>query len=59
VPALAAECVILYAQYLNPNNWEQGLVEKKAIYVECAGSLPNVPVIDSKLLLEIKWHRGM
>ncbi|MDP8323486.1 MAG: FAD-dependent oxidoreductase [Candidatus Stygibacter australis] len=36
-----------------PNNWEQGLVEKKAIYVECAGSLPNVPVIDSKLCLRL------
>lgn len=36
-----------------PNNWEQNLVEKKAIYVECAGSLPNVPVIDPILCLKL------
>ncbi|MCF7918393.1 MAG: NAD-binding protein [Candidatus Cloacimonetes bacterium] len=36
-----------------PNFWEQGLVEKKAIYVECAGSLPNVPVIDPSLCLRL------
>ena len=36
-----------------PNNWEQNLVEKKAIYVECAGSLPNVPVIDPSLCLHL------
>jgi heterodisulfide reductase subunit A2 len=36
-----------------PNNWEQNLIEKKAIYVECAGSLPNVPVIDAALCLRL------
>ncbi len=36
-----------------PNNWEQNLVEKKAIYVECAGSLPNVPVINPALCLRL------
>ncbi|MCF7910983.1 MAG: FAD-dependent oxidoreductase [Candidatus Cloacimonetes bacterium] len=36
-----------------PNNWEQNLVEKKAIFVECAGSLPNVPVIDPALCLRL------
>jgi len=35
------------------NDWEQDMVEKKAIYVECAGSLPNVPMIDPKLCLRL------
>lgn len=35
------------------NLWEEGLTEKKAIYVECAGSLPNVPVIDPALCLRL------
>ena len=30
------------------NEWEEGLGEKKAIYVPTAGSLPNVPAIDPK-----------
>jgi heterodisulfide reductase subunit A2 len=30
------------------NEWEESLIERKAIYVPCSGSLPNVPVIDSE-----------
>jgi heterodisulfide reductase subunit A len=28
------------------NEWEEGLGERKAIFVPCAGSLPNVPMVD-------------
>jgi heterodisulfide reductase subunit A len=28
------------------NEWEEGLGERKAIFVPCAGSLPNVPMIN-------------
>ena len=30
------------------NEWEENLIDRKAIYVPCSGSLPNVPVIDSE-----------
>jgi heterodisulfide reductase subunit A len=30
------------------NEFEEGLIERKAIYVPCAGALPNVPSIDTE-----------
>jgi len=36
-----------------PNEWEESLSERKAIYVPCAGSLPNVPVIDAERCLRL------
>lgn len=30
------------------NEFEEGLSERKAIYIPCAGALPNVPMIDPK-----------
>jgi len=30
------------------NEFEEGLVKRKAIYIPCAGALPNVPVIDTE-----------
>ena len=30
------------------NEFEEGLIKRKAIYIPCAGALPNVPVIDSE-----------
>jgi heterodisulfide reductase subunit A len=30
------------------NEFEEGLSERKAIYVPCAGALPNIPMIDSE-----------
>jgi heterodisulfide reductase subunit A2 len=35
------------------NEWEENLIDKKAIYVPCSGSLPNVPVIDSERCLQL------
>ncbi len=35
------------------NEWEENLTEKKAIYVPCSGSLPNVPVIDATQCLQL------
>jgi heterodisulfide reductase subunit A len=35
------------------NEWEENLGEKKAIYVPTAGSLPNVPAIDSSRCLNL------
>ena len=35
------------------NLWEEGLMDMKAVYVPTAGSLPNVPVIDSKHCLHL------
>ena len=29
-----------------PNTFEEGLIKRKAIYVACAGALPNAPMID-------------
>jgi len=36
-----------------PNEWEESLIERKAIYVPCSGSLPNVPVIDAERCLRL------
>lgn len=35
------------------NEWEENLAKKKAIYVPCSGSLPNVPVIDADKCLNL------
>jgi heterodisulfide reductase subunit A2 len=35
------------------NEWEENLTNKKAIYVPCAGALPNVPVIDADKCLHL------
>ncbi len=35
------------------NEWEENLINRKAIYVPCSGSLPNVPVIDSEHCLRL------
>jgi heterodisulfide reductase subunit A len=36
-----------------PNTWEESLAERKAIYVPCAGSLPNVPAVDAEHCLKL------
>jgi len=36
------------------NEFEEGLAERKAIYVPCAGALPNVPMIDTENCLRFK-----
>ena len=36
-----------------PNMWEENLMDMKAVYVPTAGSLPNVPVIDSSKCLHL------
>ena len=36
------------------NEFEEGLSERKAIYVPCAGALPNVPMIDTECCLRFK-----
>jgi len=35
------------------NAWEENLGERKAIYVPCAGSLPNVPTVDPEQCLKL------
>jgi heterodisulfide reductase subunit A len=35
------------------NEWEEGLGERKAIFVPCAGSLPNVPMVDPGQCLKL------
>ncbi len=35
------------------NEWEENLTNKKAIYVPCAGALPNVPVINAEKCLQL------
>ncbi len=35
------------------NEWEENLGERKAIYVPCAGSLPNVPAVDKEHCLKL------
>ncbi|MBN2587645.1 MAG: CoB--CoM heterodisulfide reductase iron-sulfur subunit A family protein [Candidatus Fermentibacteraceae bacterium] len=35
------------------NEWEEGLMPRKAVYVPCSGSLPNVPVIDASSCLHL------
>lgn len=36
------------------NEFEEGLTKRKAIYIPCAGALPNVPVIDTENCLRFK-----
>ena len=36
------------------NEFEEGLSERKAIYIPCAGTLPNVPMIDTEHCLHFK-----
>jgi len=36
------------------NEFEEGLSERKAIYVPCTGALPNVPMIDTEHCLRFK-----
>ena len=36
------------------NEFEEGLSERKAIYVPCSGALPNVPMIDTENCLHFK-----
>jgi len=40
------------------NEWEENLSEKKAIYVPCAGALPNVPVIDAEHCLNLSGKKS-
>jgi len=40
------------------NEWEENLTEKKAIYVPCDGSLPNVPAIDPEHCLQISGKKS-
>ncbi len=37
-----------------PNEFEEGLSQRKAIYLPCAGALPNVPRIDPQQCLRFK-----
>jgi len=39
------------------NEFEEGLSERKAIYVPCAGALPNVPMIDTDNCLRFKGKK--
>ena len=39
------------------NEFEEGLSERKAIYVPCAGALPNVPMIDTENCLRFKGKK--
>ena len=39
------------------NEWEENLADKKAIYVPCAGALPNVPVIDPEHCLQLNGKK--
>ena len=36
------------------NEFEEGLSKRKAIYIPCAGALPNIPVIDTENCLRFK-----
>jgi len=40
------------------NEWEENLADKKAIYVPCEGSLPNVPAIDPDSCLQISGKKS-
>lgn len=40
------------------NEWEENLAEKKAIYVPCPGSLPNVPTIDPESCLQLSGKQN-
>jgi heterodisulfide reductase subunit A len=37
-----------------PNEFEMGLSQRKAIYIPCAGALPNVPVVDTSACLRFR-----
>jgi len=39
------------------NEFEEGLSERKAIFVPCAGALPNVPMIDTENCLRFKGKK--
>jgi heterodisulfide reductase subunit A len=39
------------------NEWEANLSEKKAIYVPCAGALPNVPMIDPEKCTQLNGKK--
>jgi len=39
------------------NEFEEGLSERKAIYVPCAGALPNVPMIDTEHCLRFNGKK--
>ncbi len=39
------------------NEFEEGLSERKAIYIPCAGALPNVPMIDIENCLRFKGKK--
>jgi len=39
------------------NEFEEGLSERKAIYVPCAGALPNVPMIDTEHCIRFKGKK--
>jgi len=39
------------------NEFEEGLSQRKAIYVPCAGALPNVPMIDTENCLRFKGKK--
>lgn len=38
-----------------PNEFNEGMGNRKAIYVPYAGSLPNVPVIDRNNVFKVFW----
>jgi heterodisulfide reductase subunit A len=40
------------------NEWEENLGKKKAIYVPCDGSLPNVPAIDPEYCLQLSGKKS-
>lgn len=40
------------------NEWEENLSDKKAIYVPCDGSLPNVPTIDAEHCLQLNGKKS-
>jgi len=39
------------------NEFEEGLSERKAIYIPCAGTLPNVPCIDTQNCIRFKGEQ--
>ncbi|MEA1987254.1 MAG: FAD-dependent oxidoreductase [Candidatus Marinimicrobia bacterium] len=39
------------------NEWEENLIDKKAIFVPCPGSLPNVPMINTEHCLHINGKK--
>jgi len=39
------------------NEFEEGLSERKAIYVPCAGALPNIPMIDTENCIRFKGKK--